>query len=153
MVPRHQFALRALAPADFDYITTRVDAWWGGRTMSHLLPRLFFDHFHNTSLAAVDDTGRLVGFLVGFLSPAESDLGYVHFIGVDPEVRGAGLGRQLHASFAEIVESSGRSRIGAVTSPVNAGSIAFHRSLGFSATLHPDHDGPGHDLVVFERRL
>ena len=37
--------------------------------MAALLPRLFFDHFHTTSFAAVDGNEDIVGFLVGFLSP------------------------------------------------------------------------------------
>jgi hypothetical protein len=41
-----------------------------------------------------------------------------------------------------------------VTAPVNSGSIAFHRSMGF-AVAGPviDYNGPGRDLVVFERAL
>jgi ribosomal protein S18 acetylase RimI-like enzyme len=151
--PVDDVTLRALAPEDFDHIIARVDDWWGGRPMRALLPRLFFDHFHDTSVAAVDGSGQLVGFLVGFLSPAEPDLGYVHFIGVDPQLRGAGLGRRLHTRFAEIVAAAGRSCIEAVTSPANTGSVAFHTALGFSATLDPDHDGAGRPLVVFERWL
>jgi hypothetical protein len=41
-----------------------------------------------------------------------------------------------------------------VTSPVNVGSIAFHRSLGFSVSDPvADYDGPGADRVVFSRSL
>ena len=42
----------------------------------------------------------------------------------------------------------------AVTSPVNTGSIAFHTALGFTVTGPvTDYDGPGRDLMVFEREL
>jgi ribosomal protein S18 acetylase RimI-like enzyme len=149
--PDHEVTLRALAPTDFEYVITRIDDWWGGRPMNVLLPRLYFDHFFDTSLAAVSGSGHLVGFLVGFLSPGEADAAYVHFIGVDPAWRGRRIGQRLHSSFAEAVKAAGRRRIQAVTSPSNEASIAFHTSLGFSARLDRDHDGPGRDLVVFER--
>ena len=44
-----------------------IDGWWGGRPMADMLPRLFFEHFTDTSFAAERD-GRLTGFLVGFVS-------------------------------------------------------------------------------------
>ena len=145
--------LRGLSPDDYSYVIARLDGWWGGRDMRALLPRLFFDHFHTTSFAAVDGNGEIVGFLVGFLSPADPDAAYVHFIGVDPRLRGQGVGRRLHHEFAELAVTDGRTRIKAVTSPENLESIAFHTGLGFSARLDPEHDGPGRDLVVFERSL
>jgi RimJ/RimL family protein N-acetyltransferase len=143
--------LRALTPTDFEYVVTHLDSWWGGRAMTPLLPRLFFDHFHDTSVAAVDAEGTLVGFLVGFLSPAQRDTAYVHFVGVDPRLRGSRIGARLHEAFADIARSAGRTRIEAVTSPANEASIAFHTWIGFSARLDPDHDGPDIDRIVFQR--
>ena len=153
MPPTNAVRLRGLSPDDYSYVIARLDEWWGGRAMSALLPRLFFDHFHNTSFAAVDGNGETVGFLVGFLSPADPTAAYVHFIGVDPRLRGQGVGRRLHHEFAELAAADGRTRITAVTSPENLDSITFHTGLGFSARLDPEHDGPGRDLVVFERSL
>ncbi len=46
--------LRTAEPADYDRIIAVVDDWWG-RPLRHLLPRLFLDHFHATSL--VDPRG------------------------------------------------------------------------------------------------
>ena len=153
MQPTNAVRLRGLSPDDYPYVIARLDDWWGGRAMSGLLPRLFFDHFHNTSFVAVDGNDETVGFLVGFLSPADPTAAYVHFIGVDPRLRGQGVGRCLHHEFAELAAADGRTRIMAVTSPENLDSITFHTGLGFSARLDPEHDGPGRDLVVFERSL
>ena len=153
MPPTNAVRLRGLSPDDYSYVIARLDDWWGGREMAALLPRLFFDHFHTTSFAAVDGNEDIVGFLVGFLSPADPDAAYVHFIGVDPRLRGQGVGRRLHHEFAELAAADGRTRIKAVTSPENLDSITFHTGLGFSARLDPEHDGPGRDLVVFERSL
>jgi len=41
----------------------------------------------------------------------------------------------------------------AITSVANTGSIAFHRALGFEATVVDDYAGPGNPRVVFRRPL
>ena len=96
----------------------------------------------------------MVGFLVGFPSPADDSTAYIHFVGVDPGERGAGLGRALYDAFFDAMRAVGRTEVHAVTSPVNVGSIAFHRSLGFSVSDPiADYDGAGADRVVFSRSL
>jgi predicted GNAT superfamily acetyltransferase len=129
-----------------------VDEWWGGRELRPLLPRLFLDHFHDTSLVAEMD-GDLTGFLVGFLSPARADEAYIHFVGVRPDLRGSGLGRRLYERFFTLARAAGRGTVRCVTSPVNEGSVAFHRRLGFSDELVGDYDGPGTDRIAFSRSL
>jgi hypothetical protein len=57
--------IRPLRPSDFAPVIAVIDEWWGGRAMARMLPRLFFDHFTDTSFAA-DRDGALAGFLVGF---------------------------------------------------------------------------------------
>ncbi|MFC4910109.1 GNAT family N-acetyltransferase [Actinomadura gamaensis] len=129
-----------------------MDDWWG-RPIAAVLPRLFLDHFHRTSLVAEDGDG-LAGFVIGFLSPSEPDDAYIHFVGVAPRLRGGGLARSLYRRFFELAASEGRTRVKAITSPANRGSIAFHTALGFAvAGPVPDYDGPGVDRVVFERPL
>lgn len=44
--------IRALTLEDYAPIIGVVDAWWGGRTMAAMLPRLFFIHFRDTSFVA-----------------------------------------------------------------------------------------------------
>ena len=56
--------IRNLSPSDYDAIIGVVDDWWGGRRMASMLPRLFFEHFTDTSFAA-EAHGSLAGFLVG----------------------------------------------------------------------------------------
>jgi L-amino acid N-acyltransferase YncA len=117
------------------------------------LPRLYLDHFHSTSLV-VDGPDGLVAFLIGILSPAQPQHAYIHFVGVAPTARQAGLGRRLYEEFFALARADGRRVVGAVTAPANAGSIAFHRSMGFAVTGPvPDYNGPGRDFVVFERPL
>jgi hypothetical protein len=59
------FQIRQLATADYPLVISVIDQWWGGRQMADKLPRLFFEHFTDTSFAAEHD-GRLAGFLAGF---------------------------------------------------------------------------------------
>jgi L-amino acid N-acyltransferase YncA len=69
-------------------------------------------------------------------------------------MRGSGLGRVLYERFFALMRTDGRTVVHAVTSPVNTGSIAFHRAMGFSAADPVvDYDGPGADRVVFTRSL
>jgi GNAT superfamily N-acetyltransferase len=100
--------------------------------MRDMLPKLFFVHFADTSFVAERD-GELAGFLVGFLSQSEPDEAYVHFVGVSPDERGTGLGRELYERFFAVARDQGRRRVTCVTSPANAGSLAFHEAIGFRA--------------------
>jgi predicted GNAT superfamily acetyltransferase len=148
-----EIEIRHAVPADHARVITVLDEWWGGRRMRDMLPKLFFVHFGDTSLVAERD-GELAGFLVGFLSQTEPDEAYVHFVGVSPGERGSGLGRTLYERFFAVAREHGRTRVSCVTSPLNDGSVAFHRSLGFEPSApRAGYDGPGEDRVVLTRAL
>ena len=154
--------IRPLRPSDHDPVIAVIDEWWGGRPMAQMLPRLFFDHFTDTSFAA-DRDGALAGFLVGFVSPAQPGEAYIHFVGVDPGERSQGLGRRLYGAFFDAARARRCTRVRAVTSPVNTGSVAFHRRMGFrlepgdahvgDVPVATGYDGPGQDRVRFVRDL
>lgn len=145
-------AVRTALPEDYAAIAAVADQWWG-RPVRVVLPRLFLDHFHTSSLVAQAE-GALAGFLVGFPSPARPDTAYVHFAGVHPAHRRSGLARRLYERFFAHARERDRTVVRAVTSPANTGSIAFHRALGFTVTgPHTDYDGPGVDRMLFEHRL
>jgi ribosomal protein S18 acetylase RimI-like enzyme len=145
--------LRTLAPSDYSPIISIVDDWWG-RPISSSLSRLFFDHFFATSFVASLPSEPLAGFLVGFLSPSVPTDAYIHFVGVSPSARGSGVGRSLYSAFFELASSAGRTRVSAITSVVNSGSIAFHKRMGFSVSEpFAGYDGPGKDMVKFTRPL
>jgi ribosomal protein S18 acetylase RimI-like enzyme len=88
---------------------------------------------------------------------------YIHFVGVHPGARGSGLGRRLYQEFFGVVRAHGRTVVRAVTAPVNTGSIAFHRRMGFEVEPGPAGrgdapvaagcDGPGQDRVRFTMYL
>jgi ribosomal protein S18 acetylase RimI-like enzyme len=154
--------IRAAVPADYDHLIGKVDQWWGGRDMAAMLPRLFFQHFAPWTYVA-QRAGERLGFLCAFRSQSDDSVVYCHFIGVDPDARGLGIGEALYARLFVDAEAAGCREVHSVTSPRNSGSIAFHRRLGFevqpgaatdaNVTYTPDYDGPGEDRVRFIMRL
>jgi ribosomal protein S18 acetylase RimI-like enzyme len=146
-------SIRSAQPTDHGVVAAVVDEWWGGRPMRAMLPRLFFEHFRDTSFVA-EDGGELVGFLCGFLSQTHPDQAYVHFVGVRPDQRGGGLGRELYERFFAAARAAGRDVVHCVTSPRNQGSIAFHRRLGFEIEAEvADYDGAGEARVLLRKGL
>ena len=122
--------IRHLEEADYDPLIAVVDDWWGGRHVAHMLPRLFFIHFRDTSFA-VDHHGATIAFLAGFVSQSDRDAAYIHFVGVEPNQRRRGIGRLLYMAFFEAVQRLGCTTVRCVTSPVNEASVAFHTRLDF----------------------
>jgi ribosomal protein S18 acetylase RimI-like enzyme len=144
--------IRHAEPSDYGRVVPLVDAWWGGREMAAMLPKLFFVHFRDTSFVADAPDGGLAGFLCGFRSQTFPDEAYVHFVGVSPDLRVAGLGRALYERFFEAVRP--RTVVRAVTSPANERSVAFHRAIGFEIErVDESYDGAGQARVLLVRRL
>lgn len=154
--------IRAAQPDDHARVMRVIDDWWGGRKMAQLLPRLFFEHFADTSFVAQDAEG-LAGFLCGFLSQSQPEVAYIHFVGVRPDLRSEGLGGALYERFFAAARACGAREVRCVTSIVNRGSIAFHQRLGFALVpgdrevdgipVHMGHDGRGGDQVLFARTI
>ena len=86
-----------------------MPAWWDGRDLRALLPKVFFEHFRGTSLLVEHEDG-LIGFLVGFFCPDHADEAYVHFVGVDPAWRRVGLARDLYRRFFGLARAHGPQR-------------------------------------------
>jgi ribosomal protein S18 acetylase RimI-like enzyme len=159
--------LRFRRPTEADHaaIVNQVDDWWGGRALHHILPRLWFQHFNGTSWIVEDAGGRVVGFLVGFISPDHPDEAYIHMVGTSPNHRRSGLGRALYERFFDDARARGARRVRAVTWPGNRVSVGFHRAMGFAPSegpgtqnlygtpAYPDYDADGGDRVVFSRDL
>ena len=165
-------ALTARRPTEADHprVQAVLAGWWGHLGGEHgdlqralLLPRLFFQHVPDTSTLVEDADGRVVAFLVGFLSPARPQTAYVHFVGVDPAAQGSGLGRRLYEAFFAAMAARGAREVRCITGPDNRGSVAFHTRMGFAlepgdrvedgVPVHSDYDGPGLDRVSFVRPL
>lgn len=158
-------AFRRPDTADHARVVGVIPSWWdlpGTANLGLLLPRLFFQHFAATSTIVEDDRGRLAGFLVGFRSQSQPDAAYIHFVGVRPDLRAAGLARTLYERFFDAMRASGCRRVEAITGPGNVASQRFHRAMGFDFTgdteiegvrAWRDYDGPGEHRVGFTRPL
>lgn len=154
--------IRSVKGSDYYIISPLINEWWGGRNMSDKLPKLFFDHFTNTSFIAEKD-GKLVGFLIGFLSQSNSNEAYIHFVGVHPDYRKHSIGKHLYNQFFNVVKHNGRNIVRCITSPVNKTSIAYHTKMGFDiedgdrnidgVSVVADYDGPNQDRVLFVKYL
>ncbi len=156
---------RRPAEADHPAVVAVVDEWWAGRRMRAMLPRLWFTHFAGSSWIVESGEGRLLGFLVGFVSPDRPAEAYVHMIGTNPNHRKRGLGRALYERFFEDARARGARRVSAVTWPANQISVRFHTAMGFrpddgpgtqplyGTVSYPDYDGEGEDRVLFIRDL
>ena len=127
-----------------------------------MLPRLFFEHFCDTSFI-IEEDGLIAAFLVGFFSQSRPEEAYIHFVGVHPQYRKRGFGRTLYQHFFAAMRQGQRKLVRCVTSPINTGSVAFHKSMGFGiepgeiemngVAYDADHDGPGQHRVCFVRRV
>ncbi|MCK9894961.1 GNAT family N-acetyltransferase [Frankia sp. AgB32] len=147
-----------------------MDDWWavfggadGSRQRALLLPRLFFQHFTDSSWLVEHGDGRIAAFLIAFVSPSQPDTAYVHFVGVDPALRRRGVAVDLYRRFFRLAATRGATRVRCITSPGNAASLAFHTGIGFrvdpgdltidGVAVQGDYDGPGLHRVAFTRTL
>ena len=61
--------IRKADPLDHETIMCALQDGWGGRDLTAMLPKLFLNHFNDTSFVA-ENNDRMIGFLIGFLSPS-----------------------------------------------------------------------------------
>ncbi|MFD1067792.1 GNAT family N-acetyltransferase [Oceanobacillus locisalsi] len=154
--------IRHLQSADYDVLIPQINEWWGGRDMAGMLPKLFFNHFKNTSFI-VEDEGKIAGFVIGFLSQDQLDEAYIHFVGVHPDYRKKNIGKTLYETFFTKVKGADRKIIRSITSPVNKTSIAFHQKMGFvmeqgdktvdGIAVKANDDGVGNDRILFRKEI
>ncbi|WP_101843539.1 GNAT family N-acetyltransferase [Halobacillus sp. Marseille-P3879] len=152
--------IRNMESEDYHEVSSIINDWWRGRNMS--LPRLFFEHFQNTSYIIKEDN-KIIGFLIGFLSQSYPDEAYIHFAGIHPDYRREGLGKKLYQLFFGEVRQHGVSKIRCITSIENRKSIAYHTQIGFKIIpgdktvedirVHSDYGGEGVDRVLFLKEL
>ena len=142
---------RPLGKQDYDHIVQVIDRWWGGPTSALAHPLFFYEL---GSLArVVEHDGILVGFLLGFIAPGPPKTGYVHLVGIHPDYRRRGVGKVLYQTFEEDCRAAGCSRLKAITTTGNDGSLAFHKATGWHATRVEDYAGPARPRVVFDKTL
>lgn len=164
--PAHPgLSFRRPVAADHARVVGVIPGWWdlpGTANLGLLLPRLFFQHFADTSTIVEDGDGQLAAFLVGFRSQSQPDAAYIHFVGVRPDLRASGLARTMYERFFDAMRQGGATRVEAITGPGNVASQRFHRAMGFELTgdaeiegvlAWRDYDGPGEHRVAFSRAI
>ncbi|MGC5325517.1 GNAT family N-acetyltransferase [Brevibacillus sp. SYSU BS000544] len=154
--------IRMIRESDYPQVISVINDWWDGRPMADMLPKLFFVHFADTSFI-VEQEDTMIGFLIGFISQSRPNEAYIHFVGVHPDHRKAGIAAQLYDQFFETIRSKHCDTIRCITSPINKTSIAFHQRMGFAmeegtSTINGipvvhNYDGKGNDRVLFVKRL
>ena len=151
---------RRITKGDFDRIVEVIDHWWGGPIGTFAHP-IFFYELGNEALV-VENGSEMIGFLLGFLvaatgGPATAEArvhtGYVHLVGIHPDYRRRGVGRLLYDRFTEDCRAARCTRMKAITTPGNEGSIRFHLALGWAVDEIEDYAGPGRRRVVFTKLL
>jgi GNAT superfamily N-acetyltransferase len=165
-VPPDRLDVRHPTSADHPRLLAVLDEWWGGLggeagrlERSLLLPRLFFQHFTDTSYIVERQDGTIAAFLIGFRSQSQPDVAYIHFVGVAPDLRRMGLAGKLYERFGREQREVGARKVQSCTSPANTTSQAFHLGVGFTidpsdsivdgVPVQRDYDGPGIDRVTF----
>ncbi|CAG7626269.1 GNAT family N-acetyltransferase [Paenibacillus allorhizosphaerae] len=153
---------RTVRASDYPEVIAVINAWWGGRNMADMLPKLFFVHFQNTSFI-VEEKGQILAFLIGFVSQTNTNEGYIHFVGVHPDHRKKGMAKCLYETFFGKIKPLGCNTVRCVTSPVNKNSIMFHTNLGFQVeqgdsevegiSVHTNYDGKGESRVLFVKKV
>jgi ribosomal protein S18 acetylase RimI-like enzyme len=96
------------------------------------------------------------------LSQRHAGQAYAHFMGVHPDCRGLGLGRELYERISDVVRQRGATVVVAETGAFTTRSIAFHRRLGFTfdngdelvdgVPVTRNVHGTGEDVVLFSLR-
>lgn len=143
--------IRGITKVDFDQVVSVLDRWWGGPSREQAHPIFFYELGEHALIA--DDAGEVIGFLLGFIAPGAPSTAYVHLVGIHPDHRRRGVGKDLYGVFIERAKQAGAQRIKAITNVGNEGSIEFHRALGFVVAEDTDYAGPSRPRVVFTKDL
>lgn len=143
---------RKITKRDFDRIVEVIDHWWGGPISTFAHP-IFFYELGDMALV-VESGDELIGFLLGFVAHTEAErTGYVHLVGIHPEHRRKGVGRLLYATFTRAAVAAGCTKLKAITTTGNDGSIRFHLAQGWQAQEVDDYAGPSRKRIVFTKEL
>jgi GNAT superfamily N-acetyltransferase len=142
---------RKITKADFDEIVEVIDRWWGGPMATFAHPIFFWELGDNALV--VEEDGRLIGFLLGFLVFKTPKTGYVHLVGIHPDYRRKGVGRLLYEQFTARCLSLGCTRMKAITTSANEGSVKFHEAMGWSHEEVEDYAGRDRKRIVFTKEL
>ena len=148
--------IRGITKADYAFIVSVLDKWWGGPSRELAHPLFYYELGHEALIAEID--GEVAGFLLGFHVRSHEDpdarqVAYIHMVGIHPDHRRRGVGKDLYEHFTERARVAGAVRLKAITNVGNEGSIDFHRALGFDVVEDPDYAGTSRARIVFTKEL
>ncbi|MEM1415855.1 MAG: GNAT family N-acetyltransferase [Myxococcota bacterium] len=144
-------SIRGLKKADYDYIVSVLDRWWGGPSGQRADPMFYYELGAGGLVA--EHEGEVVGFLLGFLTPGAPPVGFIHLVGIHPDRRRRGVGLKLYERFTKRAREAGAAELKAIAAVGNDGSLRFHEALGFHTKKVDDYAGPGRARLVFRKRL
>ncbi|PYI50555.1 GNAT family N-acetyltransferase [Paenibacillus flagellatus] len=154
--------IRQIHPEDCKAIIEAASDWWGRPYSSDMFSKWYIEHFQDTCLLAEED-GKIIGFVMGFLSQSKPNEAYIRIVMVAPSRRGKGVGQALYKEFFKRVGAAGRSIVRCVTAPANKNSIEFHTRMGFivepqeqeldGVPVCLDYDGRGGNRVLFKKGI
>ncbi|HET7725739.1 MAG TPA: GNAT family N-acetyltransferase [Candidatus Limnocylindrales bacterium] len=159
------FRFRRPREEDHPRVLDVAPDWWADRRVRPRVRRVWFRHFTSCSWLAETPEGRLAGVLIGFVSPDDPSVGVIQLLGVSPNHRRSGLGRELIARFEADVASLGVRRLEAAVWPDDRIAVTFLRALGFrpddgpgtqplyGTPAYADYEGPGEDVAILVRDL
>ena len=146
------FNIRGIEQADYQYIVSVLDRWWGGPAGQRAEPYFFYEFGDHALIAEAQ--GKVIGFLLGFSRiDVDAPLAYVHLVGIDPAHRRRGVGKALYQAFTRSAEKRGASVLRAISMSGDDASTLFHRALGFEVREAVDYAGPGRSRTVYEKAL
>src|SRR6185436_17491388 len=89
--------IRGIKKSDYDYIVAVLDRWWGGPSGERAHPVFFYELGEQALIA--EENGEVMGFLLGFVAPTSPKVAYVHLVGIHPDHRRRGVGKELYEQF------------------------------------------------------
>jgi L-amino acid N-acyltransferase YncA len=125
--------------ADFLEILKDQEAFWGSDRALPVHHPMLLEEFGDTAFV-VRDGPTLCGYLFGFFAQTGAYF-YIHLVAVRNAYKGHGIGTALYAHVERLAREAGVASIKAITTPSNAGSIAFHRALGFALVGDAEQNG------------
>ncbi len=149
--------IREITKADYDFVVSVLDRWWGGPSRELAHPLFYYELGREALIAEMD--GEVAGFLFGFHAQSHDPpeparvVAYIHMVGIHPDYRRRGVGKHLYEKFLERARAAGAVRLKAITNVGNEGSIEFHRAMGFEVFEDPDYAGTSRARIVFTKEI
>ncbi len=95
--------IRHIEPEDCKTILAVASNWWGSNYSSDMFSKWYIHHFRDTCHLA-EENGKMIGFIMGFLSQSESDESYIRIVMVIQCREGKVLDERYMRNFLRALE-------------------------------------------------